>query len=240
MVLEICTTSVQSAINAEEAGAHRVELCSELAVGGLTPSYGLIKEVVASVDIPVFVLIRPRSGNFTYDEYEFRQMLHDIDVCKELGCKGIVSGVLKDDWSIDVDRTRQLVEHAAPLPFTFHRAFDWVEDTDGAIQELIKTGVDRLLTSGQKPSSYDGLPLLKKWKDTYGSSITIMPGGGITPDNVREFIHHGFEELHTSASSLIEVNNPPPLSLYAEKFYNETHLAYSDKEKIASIINRTR
>ncbi len=126
MLLEICANSYQSAINAEKAGANRIELCAELAVGGITPSYGLLKKVMNDLTIPVHVLVRPRSGDFTYSDAEFQILKEDILICKELGVLGIVSGVLNLDNTIDLERTKELVETAKPMNFTFHRAFDWV------------------------------------------------------------------------------------------------------------------
>ena len=159
MLLEICANSFQSAINAQVAGAHRIELCSELAVGGITPSYGLIKKVIEKLSIPVYVLIRPRSGNFTYSEEEFNIMKADIILCKQLGCHGIVSGVLNTDNSIDSVRTKALIELSSPLPFTFHRAFDRAPDTFEALDQLIELGAGRILTSGQAPSAETGMDL---------------------------------------------------------------------------------
>jgi copper homeostasis protein len=126
MKLEICANSYQSALNAEKAGADRIELCSELSVGGITPSYGLLKVVSENITIPVFVLIRPRSGNFNYSDAEFDIIKNNIKLCKKLGLKGIVSGVLNDDNTIDIKRTQELIELSSPLSFTFHRAFDCV------------------------------------------------------------------------------------------------------------------
>lgn len=124
MIIEICATSVASVINAEKAGAHRIELCSELAIGGITPSYGLIREVKKQSRLPIYVLIRPRSGDFTYSDFEFDSMKIDIEIYKQLECDGIVSGVLTKENTIDIQRTRELVECAGTLSFTFHRAFD--------------------------------------------------------------------------------------------------------------------
>jgi len=128
MILEICANSYQSAVNANIAGAHRIELCSEISVGGTTPSYGLLKKVMADIDIPVHVLIRPRSGNFTYSDIEFDIMKENIRLCKDLGCAGIVSGVLHEDNSIDIKRTSELIELSKPMSFTFHRALMWYQN----------------------------------------------------------------------------------------------------------------
>ena len=133
MKLEICANSYRSAKNAQEAGAYRIELCQELSIGGLTPSYGLLKQVIEIIEIPIFVLIRPRGGNFVYSDVEFEIMKTDIQLCKDLGCHGIVSGVLNSDKTIDLKRTKELVELSKPLAFTFHRAFDELENAKEAL-----------------------------------------------------------------------------------------------------------
>jgi copper homeostasis protein len=138
MILEICANSYQSAVNANIAGAHRIELCSEISVGGTTPSYGLLKKVMADIDIPVHVLIRPRSGNFTYSDIEFDIMKENIRICKDLGCAGIVSGVLHEDNSIDIKRTSELIELSKPMSFTFHRAFGCGIKTKRSITSITK------------------------------------------------------------------------------------------------------
>nr|WP_321236588.1 copper homeostasis protein CutC [uncultured Psychroserpens sp.] len=207
MLLEICANSYQSAKNAKDAGAHRIELCSELAVGGITPSYGLIKQVVHELAIETFVLIRPRSGNFCYSEDEFDIIKNDIQICKDLGCQGIVSGVLNPDNTIDVERTRELVKLTRPLPFTFHRAFDIVPNQESALKQLIKLGIDKVLTSGQYPKAIVGLSALKTLKRQAQNRITILVGGGINSKNVKSFKDAGFDEIHASASKLINTES---------------------------------
>ena len=207
MLLEICANSYQSAKNAQDAGAHRIELCSELSVGGITPSYGLLKEVIDTLSIAVFVLIRPRSGNFTYSEEEFDIMKHDIQLCKNLGCAGIVSGVLNKDNTIDIERTQELIELSKPLEFTFHRAFDCVENPQEAIEQLINLGVERVLTSGLEASAEKGLELLKQLKEHVNGRITILPGSGINIQNAKLFKDAGFLEIHLSASKVVKNNS---------------------------------
>ncbi|WP_411766787.1 copper homeostasis protein CutC [Winogradskyella sp. A3E31] len=204
MKLEICANSYQSAINAQEVGAHRIELCQELSVGGITPSYGLLKQVLEHLKIQVFVLIRPRSGDFVYSDEEFEIMKTDIEICKTLGCSGIVSGVLHSDKTIDIKRTKELVELSKPLPFTFHRAFDEVINPKEALQQLINLGVERVLTSGQQPSALEGLDLLKELNELSQGRITILSGGGISAKNGLKFKEVGFQEIHASASSVIQ------------------------------------
>ncbi|MGK0457666.1 MAG: copper homeostasis protein, partial [Polaribacter sp.] len=159
MKLEICANSYQSAINAQKAGADSVELCSELSVGGITPSYGLLKKVSQKITIPVNVLIRPRSGNFHYSEEEFSLMKENIKLCKELNFNGIVSGVLHPDNTIDIERTKKLIAVSKPLSFTFHRAFDCVENSKEALKKLIDLGVNLVLTSGKQDKAEEGIEL---------------------------------------------------------------------------------
>lgn len=236
MILEICTANIQSAINAEKAGAHRIELCSELAVGGLTPSYGMIQEVLRKLSIPVFVLIRPRSGNFTYSNDEFEIIKADILNCKKMGCAGIVSGVLNDDHTIDASRTKELVELSKPLPFTFHRAFDWVPNPEEAIETLIDIGVNRILTSGQKTTAEQGLELLVQLKNQAKGRIQIMPGGGINAENAKLFKQNGFLEIHASASALISKTEKSKIAMNSATFFEEEKQFESNSEVIQSIL----
>ena len=236
MIVEVCASNYQSAINAQEAGAHRIELCSELAVGGITPSYGLIRQVVARLSIPVFVLVRPRSGNFTYTDAEIDIIKQDIEMCKDLGCAGIVSGVLKADNKVDVERTKALVEYSKPLNFTFHRAFDWVPNPTEALQQLKAIGVDRVLTSGQESSAKDGIILLSELKAKAQNTIGILPGGGIKPNNAALFKQAGFQEIHVSASTIEVVNEQPKVSMNSDKFFDKTIYAYSNGNTIKEIL----
>lgn len=237
MLVEICATSVQSAVNAQQAGAERIELCSELAVGGTTPSYGLLKQIMKEISIPVFVLIRPRSGDFLYSDFEFEVMKTDIKICKELGCKGIVSGVLKEDFSIDLLRTQELIELSKPLEFTFHRAFDLTKNPLKSLEELIDLGASRILTSGQETSAEKRIDLLVQLKKLTENKLTILPGGGINPDNVNLFKENGFKEIHASASSLFKESPKPKISMNSEKFWDETKLFVSDEEIVKNLLN---
>ena len=238
MLLETVATSVQSALHAEKAGAHRIELCSELAVGGVSPSYGLIQQVLKRTSIPVFVLIRPRSGNFVYSDEEFEIIKKDIQLCKDLGCAGIVSGVLNADNSIDLKRTKELIELSKPLEFTFHRAFDLTENPIRSLEELMDLGADRVLTSGQKNSAELGLELLIELKNVAQNKIGILPGGGIHPGNVHLFKENGFTEIHASASSVYQENPSPKISFVSEKFLDETKLFVSDEQIIKELVDQ--
>ena len=236
MIVEICANSFESAFNAQQAGAHRIELCSELAVGGITPSYGLIEQVLSSLSIPVFVLIRPRSGDFNYSDAEFKIIKKDIELCKKLGCSGIVSGVLNTDYSIDVLRTQELVELAKPLPFVFHRAFDLVPDPISALNELMALGVHRVLTSGQESSALKGLELIQKLMSQAKDRITILPGGGINLENAMQFKEAGFNEIHCSLSTFLQNTMPTKISMNSAVHFNEYGKSVSDYTKIQSII----
>ncbi len=226
MLLEICANSYLSAKNAQEAGAHRIELCQELSVGGITPSYGLLKQVLEDLKIPVFVLIRPRNGNFVYSDAEFDIMKANIKLSKDLGCHGIVSGVLNADGTVDVQRTKTLIELSKPLPFTFHRAFDEVKNPEEALQQLIALGANRVLTSGQQSSAELGINLLKTLHENSKGNTTIIAGGGISSQNAAIFKTIGLNEIHSSASSVIESGS----TLFASP------LTYSDPKIIKAIL----
>lgn len=235
MVVEICTNSFRSAYNAEQAGADRIELCSELAVGGITPSYGLLTKVIESLSIPVHVLIRPRSGDFFYSKEEFEIMKHDINLCKELRCHGVVSGVLHQDQTVDVERTKELVALASPMSFTFHRAFDSVPNPLQATQVLDKIGVKRILTSGQQSSAVDGLPLLRKLQKEF--SGFIIPAAGINSKTIKQFLDNTFQEIHFSASVREKRTSSNFVRLNSATHFDETHQSYADQATIEHMIS---
>ena len=228
MKLEICANSYQSAINAEKTGAHRIELCSELSVGGITPSHGLLKEVLRDISIPVNILIRPRSGDFVYSDSDFKIMKSNISLCKELGCSGIVSGVLFSDNSLDTHRTNELIEISKPMDFTFHRALDEVTNPRKTLEELINLGVDRVLTSGQKEKAEDGIELLSDLQKLAENKIIILAGSGIKPDNVKMFKDAGIKEIHASASKNLEPNG--------DSYFGKTIQTVSDIQTIKDIL----
>ncbi|WP_366141472.1 copper homeostasis protein CutC [uncultured Aquimarina sp.] len=234
ITMEICANSFESAVNAEKGGADRIELCSELAVGGITPSYGLIKKTVEEIAIPIHILIRPRSGNFTYSDTEFDIMKRDIVFCKSIGCTGIVSGVLHEDHTLDVKRTEELIELASPLSFTFHRAFDWIPNPEKTIRILEEIGTDRVLTSGQQVKALDGINLLVKLRDKV-SKLKILPGGGINADNAKVFKDNNFEEIHLSVISIVKSGTPVKLSMNNLKMVDDDLTMFSDLQKIQKI-----
>ena len=206
MIIEVCAESYEYAVKAEKAGADRIELCKDLHLDGLTPDYESAKRTIDKLDIPVFILIRPRGGNFIYSHEEFELMKQDILKFKEMGCKGSVSGVLNDDDSIDIKRTKELVELSRPLEFTFHRAFDVVSNPLKEIENLIESGIQRVLTSGQNKTATDGIKLIKKLNKKSKNKIIIMPGGKIQKKNIFYFKKCGIKELHGTFKNNINLN----------------------------------
>jgi len=204
MIIEVCADSYEYAEKAEKAGADRIELCKHLHLDGLTPNYKTAKKTIENLNIPVFVLIRPRHGDFNYSEKEFELMKADIVKFKEMGCKGIVSGILNNDDTIDIKRTNELVNLSRPLEFTFHRAFDVVTDPLKELEKLIQLGVERVLTSGQKQKAVKGIELLKELKKNAKDKIIIMPGSGINKLNIMNF--RSFNEIHGSFKNEINTN----------------------------------
>ena len=214
-VLEICAGSVQSAVAAQAGGADRIELCQNLEQGGTTPSYGLIKQVLQLLTIPVFVLIRPRPGNFCYDAEEQAIMAADIAQCRALGCAGIVLGALDAAGRVDVACCRPLIEAAGPLQITFHRAFDAGPNQARALEDVIGLGCHRVLTSGGQASAAAGQAQLAALVRQAAGRIGIMPGAGITPDNLRALLQTtGAQEVHASAKRLV----PGPPAVVATEF----------------------
>ena len=205
MIIEVCAESYEYALKAEKAGADRIELCKDLHLDGLTPDYETAKKTIDSLNIPVFILIRPREGDFIFSDEEFELMKRDIIKFKEMDCKGIVSGVLNNDNSIDIKRTKDLIELSRPLEFTFHRAFDIVSDPLKEIENLIRMGVDRILTSGQKNKAIEGLYLLEKLNNISKKRIVIMPGSGISNTNFKKF--NSFNEIHGSFKDGVPIIN---------------------------------
>jgi len=205
MLLEICVDSPDSALIAQAGGADRIELCCALECGGLTPSPGLLQQVRSLLSIPLQVLIRPRSGDFYYSGREFELMREDILFAKQNGADGVVIGILLPDGRIDIARTKDLVETARPLSVTFHRAFDFSRDPHQALEDVISTGADRILSSGQAQSALLGISLLSELVALAGERIIIMPGAGINSQNVMEIIHKTkATEIHLSASKAVQ------------------------------------
>jgi copper homeostasis protein len=213
VLLEACVDSVESAAAAEAGGAGRVELCDNLLEGGTTPSAGAIAACVERLSIPVFVMIRPRGGDFLYSDGELDVMRRDVEQAKRLGAHGVVLGLLRPDGTVDVERTRARVEAARPREVTFHRAFDVTRDAAEALEALVGLGVERVLSSGQAPTAGEGLPLLASLARRAAGRIGILPGGGVDEENVARIVGEtGVAEAHVRGTTLrpsgMEYRNP--------------------------------
>lgn len=198
--IEACCQDLESVAHAVEAGAKRIELCQNLACGGITPTDDMIRMALELAGkVPVNVLVRPRAGDFVYSPEEVQQMIDSIRKCKELGVNGVVIGALKENGSIDKAVMAQLIMEARPLHITFHRAFDECSDPCNALEVIIRLGIERLLTSGHKANAYEGRYALKDLVKQAASRIVIMPGCGITADNLEEIAYaSGASEFHGS------------------------------------------
>ncbi len=204
-LLEISVESVEAAMAAERGGARRIELCSNARVGGTTPENGLMRAARERVSLPIYSMVRPRGGDFFYSEPEFEEMQRDIQTAKEFGMDGIVLGLLRADGQIDLKRTKQLVEQAKPLPVTFHRAFDECGDLRGALEDVIKTGATRLLTSGGRQTAPEALDLIGELVRIAGKRLILMPGSGLHAGNIREAVRKtGAKEFHAGLSSVVD------------------------------------
>lgn len=199
MTLEITVNSVTSALLAQEGGADRIELCENFYEGGTTPGAGSIAKAREMLPISLFVMIRPRGGDFHYSNLEMEIMKKDIQIAKELGVDGVVFGLLNADGTVDRKHTSVLVKLSRPLQVTFHRAFDLTPDPFTALEEITETGADRILTSGQAPTAMEGAPVIASLLKQAGNRIIIMPGAGIHEGNIRELkVLTGAAEFHAS------------------------------------------
>lgn len=225
--VEIATSDFITTAAAIEGGAHRIELCANLAEGGVTPSQGTIRQCREKFKALIYPIIRPRGGDFLYTDEEFRIMLQDVQFCRQLGCDGVVIGLLNADGSIDIKRTSALVAAAYPLGVTFHRAFDRCRDPFEALEQLISIGCERILTSGQKPSAPDAIELIASLNKTADDRIIIMPGSGVRKDNVKELAEKtGCLEFHSSlrAKTKSKMLFIHPAFATSEESYNNNYI----------------
>ena len=239
VILEIASFTPSSALKAYAAGAARIELCSGYSEGGLSPSAGTISHVKDYVKIPVFVMVRPRIGDFIYDDTEKEIILRDIEVCKQTGVDGIVTGALTPSGNIDKTFMKQVVQSAAGLPVTFHRAFDLCCDMQQSLEDLIECGVTRTLTSGGKNTVPEGLDTIRSLVKAAGDRIIILPGGGINAQNVKSIIREtGVSEIHYSGKELVSslMQAKPGISLCSCGEVSDYHWFASSTEKIRDII----
>ncbi len=240
MLVEVCANSPESARAAEQAGADRIELCGELAVGGVTPSRGVLEWVREHIRIPVHVLIRPRSGDFCYSRVEFECMLRDIRQCVSMGFAGIVSGCLGEDRQVDADGTARLREAAGSCHFTFHRAFDRCLDPEAALESLESLGVDTILSSGQAPDAVSGLSLLEGLH-RLSRHCRLMPGGGIHAGNATLFREAGFSAIHFSGVPKPSGEEPyAGLPMNSPSLLREGRPLYTDPALVSAVIGRLK
>jgi copper homeostasis protein len=202
-LLEIAANSLGSALAAQAGGADRVELCANLSEAGTTPSPGTLAVTRDRLHIPLYVLVRPRAGDFCYDDADIEAMLRDIETCVGLGCDGVVIGALDVDGDVDVSTCRTLIAAAGPLGVTFHRAFDAARDQTRALRTIAELGCERVLTSGGEAVALDGAERIAEFVEQAGSTIVVMAGAGINASNVRDVVERSHvRELHASARGM--------------------------------------
>ncbi len=239
-LIELCVEGIDNAITAADAGADRIELCAALIEGGITPSLATIRQTVAAISVPVMVMVRPRGGDFLYSEREFETMRADIEAIRETGAHGVVFGCLTPDGAIDEPRTKALAEAAGPLDTTVHRAFDMTEDAAEALEALIRCGVKRVLTSGQRPRGIDGAPLLAQLVQQAAGRIIILGCGDLdeaTIGQVRRTAN--LSELHFSAPATIPSAmryRNPALAMGGDDANREYRHTVTDPDRVRRMI----
>jgi copper homeostasis protein len=236
ITLEIVSYNIESALKAQEAGADRIELCADPGAGGATPSFGTVEVVRKNINIDLFVMIRPRGGDFLYSSFEFHAMKRDLIQFQKLSVDGIVTGILTKDGQVDKARCKELVERARPLKVTFHRAFDRTIDPFQALEDCIEVGFDRILTSGLKNTALEGVDLIAALKQRAGNRIVIMPGSGVNEQTAADIVRiTGARELHLSAgtfrNSLMEQWNGNVTAMGSDAEH-ESHVRTVDPERI--------
>ncbi len=228
VLIEVVASTVQSCMQAQAGGAARIELCSALGAAGITPSSGLLEVVKRHVRIPIYVMIRPREGNFTYSHSEVEVMMREIDMLGASGADGFVFGALQDDSTIDIALTKALVRHCSGAPVTFHRAIDCTPNLLQAVEEIAACGCERILTSGGKSNCAEGIENILAMVEKAANHISIMPGGGIRPENFAAIFHPSIHEYHMSGRSLLK--SPMQSDLF-EMDWSET-----TREAIARVV----
>lgn len=232
MELEVIGFDLASCIIAEQKGANRIELCANPHEGGTTPSYGMISLARKNTTIQLFPIIRPRGGDFLYSTEEHQSMMADIKQCKQLGCDGVVIGMLRNDGNIDTDRCAELIHHADHMEVTFHRAFDRVMDPFKSLEEVIKLGCKRILTSGLYPNVDLGKDMLKHLVESAGDRIKIMPGSGVRSKNIIELARYtGAKAFHSSARMIYESK----MQFINQQMNEELHSIGIDPEEVAQL-----
>ena len=231
--LEIIAFNIQSCIAAQAAGANRIELCDNPGEGGTTPSYGFIKAAREILSIDLFPIIRPRGGDFLYSNDDFEIMKADVKLCKDLGCDGVVIGMLNENATIDKIRCGTLVNIAYPMEVTFHRAFDRVIDPEKALEDVIETGCTRILTSGFYPTAMEGKENIKKLIESSNDRIIIMPGSGVRSQNIIELAETtGAVEFHSSA----RITALSTMKIFNQQMNETLQSFFVDEAEIKSMI----
>ena len=232
-IFEVCAFNIQSSIIAEKVGAARVELCDNPVEGGTTPSYGTIKKTREKISILLYPIIRPRSGNYFYDEEELAILEQDIKMCRELGCNGVSIGVQHIDGTIDIDNLKRMVEWAYPMKVTCNRAFDATPDPWQALEDIISAGCERVLTSGQKTGAPEAGEILGKLVKQANGRIIIMPGAGINSTNIKQLMtESGATEFHGSARKIIA----NPMSYANPNVTDAGNIYMANEEELTKII----
>ena len=243
-LIEICVEGIDGLAAAQAAGADRVELCASLLEGGLTPSMGVIRQALKIATIPFHVIIRPRGGDFLYSELEYRTMLDDVRACRELRVAGVVFGCLTADGRIDEARMTALSAAARPMKITCHRAFDMTRDPEEAIEALVRSGVDRVLTSGQRDTALLGLDILKRTHDAARGRIKIMVCGALDETNIAEVLRRSegdelhFSALHTVPSGMAFRN--PNVGMGGTAYEREFEVTLTDQDAVRRTITAAR
>jgi copper homeostasis protein len=205
VLVEVCVDSVESALAAEQGGADRIELCNNLVEGGTTPSAGTIATCRKRLSIPIFVLVRPRGGDFLFSDLEQEVVLKDITAARERGADGVVIGALRPDGSVDEEKVAAMTQAAGNASVTFHRAFDVSRNAEESLEALVRLSVPRVLTSGQAPTALEGLGVLKAVVHQAAGRIAILAGGGVNEDNVGRIVAEtGVREVHVRGTSTVE------------------------------------
>ena len=237
--IEVCAFSLESCLAAEKGGANRIELCGSMYEGGTTPSAGLIQIAKQRISIEIHAMIRPRGGDFCYSDDEISVMQADIRTAKELGCEGVVLGILQPNGSVNITQTKALVTLAKPMQVTFHRAIDMTPNYLKALEDIIETGCDRILTSGQKNMAMEGIENIKNLVERANGRIEIMAGSGVNEDNAQTFIHTGVNALHLTGKSIRDsemVYRKEGIAMGGLSEVPEYEIVYSDFEKIRAVV----
>ncbi len=239
-LIEVCVEGIDGLAAAQAAGADRVELCASLLEGGLTPSLGVVRAALEIATIPFHVIIRPRGGDFLYSELEYKTMLEDVTACRELGVAGVVIGCLTADGRIDEARVAELTQAARPLAVTCHRAFDMTRDPVEAIEALVRCGIDRVLTSGQRNSATEGVDTLRRVHDAARGRIKIMACGELDAGNIADVVRRSeADEFHFAAPTTISSGmafRNPHVGMGGTELDREFQLTLTDPDAVRRTI----